>query len=265
MIRQVLKADGRMVPFSKEKIIETCIRTGVDARKAAEIATWVENNAPDGAPSREIYEMVLQRIEQLSAQSGVLFKLRDVIADLDSESFELYAAKVLESDGWKTDWNKLIKGASVEHQVDVVASKAGETWLVECKRHFNPHRWTGLDVMLQVHARLEDIRDGSRRGTNKYDFTGAWIFTNTKFSDHALQYASAKGIRMTGWRTGSPSLEKLVEPAKAFPVTVLNVDTGTKARLLDAKIITVQDILAARRGPVPNWPEIVKMAKSLIK
>ena len=267
MIKHVTKPDGRIVPFSKEKIAETCIRIGVEPKKARQIADWVQRTAPDRSSTRDIYEMVLKRIEQVSEKAGGKFRLREGIADMDPESFELYSSKILEMHGWKTVWNKVLDGASVDHQVDVIASKGKETWLIECKRHFNPHRWTGLGVMLQVQARLEDLQAGyaEKKKTQHYNFTGAWIWTNTKFSNHAKQYAKAKDIRLTGWRSGEHGLEKLVEAVKAFPVTLLKVDTATKSRLLEARLITLKDIVMARRGPVPNWRAIVNKAKVMLQ
>jgi hypothetical protein len=184
---------------------------------------------------------------------------------LDSESFERYTKTVLEQHGWKCSWNQIIVGRSVEHQVDVVAQKGDEAFVVECKRHFNPHRWCGLDVMLQVQARLEDLRDGSLDQKNKYRWVGAWIWTNTKFSEHAKTYAVAKALRMTGWRSGEFGLERLVEDKKVWPVTMLRLDLMTKAKLLSSHVVTVQDVLGIRRAIVPNWTDVVSQAKALLK
>lgn len=259
------KSDGTKVPFDRAKIVETCIRTGLDTRTAKEIADRTESTLPDGATTHQIYDFVKDEMEKLNPKSAALFGLRDAIADLDSESFERYAKSVLEAHGWKCTWNQIVPGRSVEHQVDVIAQKGDETWVIECKRHFNPHRWCGLDVMLQVQARLEDLRDGSFDQKNKYKWAGAWIFTNTKFSEHAKAYATAKAERMTGWRSGEFGLERLVEEKKIWPVTMLKLDLMTKAKLLSSHIITVNDVIATKRSPVPNWTDIITQAKAMAR
>jgi len=264
-IKFVIKSNGTKVAFDRGKIVETCVRAGLDTRTAKEIAEFAERTLPDGATTHQIYDLVMEEIEKRNPKSAALFGLRDAIADLDSESFERYTRAVLEAHGWRCAWNQVIPGRSVEHQVDVVAQKGEETWLVECKRHFNPHRWCGLDVMLQVQARLEDLRDGSFDRKNKYTWTGAWIWTNTKFSEHAKTYANAKAVRMTGWRSGEFGLERLVEAKKVWPVTMLKLDLMTKAKLLSAHIVTVQDILVSKKPALPNWTDIVTQAKALIK
>jgi hypothetical protein len=209
--------------------------------------------------------MLFEELESVSAKSAALFGLRESIADLDSRSFELYSIRVLEANGYICEWDRLVKGRSVEHQVDIIAKKDSEVWLVECKRHFNPHRFTGLDVPLQVQARLEDIQDGFVAGTNRFAFTGAWIFTNTKFSQHAIDYSSAKHIRMTGWRSGEFGLEKLAEPKKVFPVTMLKADLVTKAKLLESQLVTLQDVIGSKKALTPAWAQLVAQAKQVAK
>lgn len=264
-IKFVIKSDGTKVPFDSGKIVETCIRTGLDTRTAKEIAEYAERTLPDGSTTHQIYDLVMEEMEKRNPRSAALFGLRDAIADLDSESFERYTKAVLEAHGWKCMWNQVTPGRSVSHQVDVVAQRDEETWLVECKRHFNPHRWCGLDVMLQVQARLEDLRDGAFDGKNKFKWTGAWIWTNTKFSEHAKTYATAKAERMTGWRSGEFGLERLVESKKAWPVTMLKLDLMTKAKLLSSHVITVQDVLAMKRPILPNWTDVVNLAKAVVR
>ena len=259
------KSDGTKVPFDRAKIVETCIRTGLDTRTAKEIADYTERTLSDGATTHQIYDFVKDEIEKRNPRSAALFGLRDAIADLDSESFERYTKAVLEAHGWKCQWNQITPGRAVEHQVDVIAQRGDETWLIECKRHFNPHRWCGLDVMLQVQARLEDLRDGSFDQKNKYKWTGAWIFTNTKFSEHAKNYATAKAERMTGWRSGEFGIERLVEEKKVWPVTMLKLDLMTKAKLLSSHITTVQDVLAVKRPPLPNWTDVVTQTKIMVR
>lgn len=240
----VVKADGKKEEFSEAKIIKTCIRSGVSAATARNIAKRVASLIQPGATTHKIYTMVLDELDKVNG--ATLFMLREAVANLDPVSFELYVKKVLESHGYKCTWDKLIKGLYVEHQVDVIAVKE-KTFLIECKRHFNPHRFTGLGICLQVQARLDDIMAGSEAGKNNYKFDAAWVVTNTKFSDHAKHYAKGIGIRLTGWRYENQfALDNLIQSSKALPVTILNADASVHRQLLNKKIITLQDLLASR-------------------
>ena len=219
----VIKADGSKQEFSEAKIVNTCVRAGVPQDAAVKIAKKISSSLTNGATTHTIYTMIVDELDTLD--TGSMFMLREAVANLDPESFEIYIKKILEAHGYKCAWNKLIKGKYVEHQVDVIASKE-KNFVVECKRHFNPHRFTGLGICLQVQARLSDIMAGK----SEYNFDAAWVVTNTKFSDHAKHYAKGIGIRLTGWRYENEfSLENLIQNKKMLPVTLLTKPPAEKA------------------------------------
>ncbi len=243
----VIKADGTRQEFMEEKIINTCVRAGLSRRHAKNISQKIHSNAHDGITTHEIFQLISKEIDLLSGKNAYYMDLRDSIARMDSESFEIYTKELLELNGYKASWNKLIKGRYVEHQVDVVASKGGKTFLVECKHHSNPHRFTGLGTCLQVQARMEDINAAGHR------FDGAWIFTNNKFSEHAKTYSKGIGIRLTGWKYENKfSLECLIEEKRAFPVTILDLKKEEIEALLKKRVVTIQDVLQKGRKSNPR-------------
>jgi len=240
----VIKADGTKEKFDKNKIIRTCKRAGVSKEVAKKIANLISKKAYNGISTHEIYKMILTELDKRKDKSSFVYRIREAIANLDPVSFELYAKKVLEAHGYKCKWNLKIQGESIDHQVDIVASLQNKFFYVECKRHSNPHRFTDLGVCLETQARLEDMRNGFKKGKNKYYFDSAWIFTNTKFSEHAKKYSKAKSIRLTGWKyQGDFSLEKMVLSKKIFPITILRTKDEVFKRLLEKKIITISDLL----------------------
>ncbi len=259
----VLKADGKKEEFSQEKITRTCMRAGVSPEAAKSIARKIASSVTEGTTTHKIYTMILDELDKVSTGSSSLFMLRESVANLDPVSFELFVKKVLEAHGYRCLWNKLIKGANVEHQVDVIASNE-KTFLVECKRHFNPHRFTGLNICLQVEARLNDIIEGNKKGKNTYKFDAAWVVTNTKFSDHAKMYAKGVGIRLTGWRYEEQfALERLIESEKILPITVLKCDVSVHRQLLNKKIITLQDLLN-EKPKIPGIKDLTAQARMIL-
>jgi hypothetical protein len=267
----VIKADGSKERFRREKIIGTCLRAGADRFAAERIANRIEKAVSDNTTTHDIYQLIVKELEQLEDKSSILFKLREAVALLDSKSFELYVKKVLEAAGFACEWNRKINGACVTHQIDVIARERsgkiqGEqrTYLVECKRHTNPHRFTGLGTVLQVQARLEDVVDGRAAGKNSSRIDAAWIVTNTKFSDHAKLYARGKGIRLTGWHYEAGwELEKLAQDRKIFPVTILGSGAEVK-EILSRKIVTVGDFLKSKYSRRKNTVEIAGRARKLL-
>lgn len=265
ILQYVTKADGTKEKFEKEKIVQTCMNIDLDQKTSQDIADYIEKTLPDGSSTHKVYETIMAQLESKKVKTAPLFTLRESIADIDSTSFELYTQKILEADGYKCKWNQLMQGASVEHQIDVLAEKNGEIFIVECKRHFNPHRFCGLDVALQVEARLEDIMNGFSSGRQKVKVSGAWIFTNAKFSEHSKMYCKSKNIRMTGWRSGEFGLEEMIKRSNTYPVTILKVDLTTKAALMHAGMLTLRDVIQTGRSNIPNFPDVMQQAKSLIK
>lgn len=240
----VTKFDGRKEEFQKEKIINTCIRAGCSEDVAIKIAEEIENKIYNEISTKEIYEMIKKLLEKYEKTSAKIYTLRDAIANLDPFIFEIFVKRLLESYEYTCEYNKIIRGFAVEHQIDIIArNKNQELILVECKRHRNPHRFCGLDTCLQVYAKFEDILDGFRNNKNSYKFKKAWIITNTKFSEHAKQYASAKGILLTGWKyPENESLELTIQKKALYPVNILKTKKSIIEKIMQSGIIIVKEL-----------------------
>lgn len=242
----VKKADGRKEEFSPDKILNTCMRAGLSRKAAENIVRKVESRLFDGIRTHDIYEMVLKELERIEDRSSMVFRLREAVSEIPSDKFELYVKKLLELYGYKCQWNVLVKGKYVEHQVDILAEKSGKKYLVECKHHINPHRFCGLGIILQVRGRLEDIQDGFRERKNRLNFSAAWVITNTKFSEHAKMYANGRDIMLSGWKyKARNSLENMIQAKKLYPICIIKMDKALKKTLFERDIITIQDAMAA--------------------
>ena len=238
----VIKFDGRKEDFSRDKIIRTCIRVGASRERALQIAEKIEAAAYDGMSTREIYDKVKKELSASQRSSALVYGLRESVSAMDPVMFERFVKKLLEAHGYQCDYNRIISGLCVDHQVDVIARKDVE-YLVECKRHNNPHRFCGLGVCLQVNARLEDIKDGYARKMNTENFARAWIITNTKFSEHAKRYSAAKNIKLTGWKyPDGESFEQMVDSKKLYPVTIIKARKDIIDKMVYNQIITIHDI-----------------------
>ena len=241
----IVKADGSTRQFSFKKLVRSVKRSGANNVQANDVAKSVLKKLPSRVTTNQIYDLIYKELRGARLLPvAQIFSLRRSLSDLSPEEWEKYTAKLFSYYGYTTEWNKIIPGAAVEHQVDVVATKGKKQWLIECKHHYSFHNDTGLGEVLRVQARLEDIQDGFKKKTTKYNFVGAWLVVNTKFSDHAKRYAAAKGLNLSGWRYPDQySLERLIQDQAVFPVTILNVDKKTKNFLLHNGIITIQDLL----------------------
>ncbi|MBI4440962.1 restriction endonuclease [Candidatus Woesearchaeota archaeon] len=243
MIR-ITRADGVVEEFKPAHVLAVCKRLGVPDAIAQAAVRHVLRQLHDHDSTRRIAELVQAA---LPLRYSLLYGLRNAVAAFDSLTFELYCARVLTAHGYTCTHDVIVRGESVEHQVDVIAARGDGLFLVECKHHVNPHRDCGLGEVLQVQARLEDIAAGYRRKMNPYGFTQAWLITNTKFSQHAQQYAAAKNILLSGWRyKGSLSLTKLIEQRQVFPITLLRLPRPVLVYCMRHDILTIPDVRASQ-------------------
>jgi len=239
----VVKFDGRKERFSRKKIINTCVRAGASREVAEKIAKHIESIAYNGISTREIYREILREMDKYEKVASSAYRLREAMAMLPPKAFELFVRRLFEKMGYECESSVIIRGASVEHEVDVVARKQGEMILIECKHHTNPHRFCGLSVTLQVQARLEDILDGFAQGKNRYRFTRAMLVTNTKFSEHAIRYAAAKRIELIGGKTPkNRGLEVMIRENKIYPVTILRTKKSLLRKLLERNVATTEEV-----------------------
>lgn len=239
----IIKADGSKRRFSFKRLLKSIQKSGASRDSADKIAREVLRQLPNEFTSNRLYDLIHKNLKQTNRQVAQIYSLRRALADIPPDIWEKYIAQLFEYYGYQTKWNVIIPGASVEHQVDVIAKKDNKTWLIECKHHYQYHRDTGLGEILQVQARLEDVQDGFKKKTTKYDFYGAWLVTNTRFSDHNKRYADAKNIHLTGWQYPEQySLERLIQDRAIYPVTILYTDMKTKSTLMHNDVLTIQDL-----------------------
>ncbi|MEM5829764.1 MAG: ATP cone domain-containing protein [Candidatus Aenigmatarchaeota archaeon] len=242
----VTKFDGRRQPFDKSKIITTCLRLKANLKQAQNIANQIEKEAYDGIPTSKILELIFSYLKEVKPEIKYRIDLREAISRLRPKpDFELFVAMLLKEYGYSVQVNQIVEGKCVSHEIDAIAVKNGETIFVEVKHHLQPHTYTGVDVMLETQARLEDLKEGFKLHRHGFDFSKALVICNTKFSDHALQYAECKGISYIGWKAPpNAGLEKLIEEKKLYPITLLkSLDFETEQKLGDVGIVTLNQLL----------------------
>lgn len=196
------KYDGSKQLYDRRKVLTSILRIGVKREQVLDILAKVEAKLYDGISTKELYRIVKDEIDwQGLSLPGRLYRLRESLAKMEPGYFEKFIKKILEREKYFCQWNVLVSGFCVGHQIDVIAkSSNGGLFFIEVKRHRNFHRDCGLGEAAELWARLEDLQKGYKSNKNKYNFTTAWLITNTKFSEHAKKYAFCKDLRLTGWR-----------------------------------------------------------------
>jgi hypothetical protein len=239
----VIKANGEKAHFERKKIIHTCKRAGVPNKVAEKIAAKVSDKVRDGTTTKQVLGWVLTELDDYEAHHSSKYDLKRAIAELEpaEHEFERYIEHVLRAHGYKAKWNQIIQGECIEHQIDIVAEKDSEQYLVECKHHLNPHRFCGLGDCLQTWAAFDDIK----KGPKGKEFKNVWLVNNTKFSEHAIRYLKAKNMRATGWNYPKElDLRHLIESKGMYPITILSTEKDLRKRLANASILLVKELVS---------------------
>lgn len=265
----VTKFDGRKQPFSKEKIVRTCLRMHANLQQANDVANKIEKELYDEISTKEILQKIFKYLQEFKPEIKHQIDLREAIALLRPKpDFEQFVSLLLKEYGYRIEANQIIAGRCVEHEVDAIARKNNETILVEIKHHLQPHAYTGISVFLEVRAELEDLLEGYRWKKNNINFSKALVVCNTKISDHAKQYAICKGIEHIGWRfPEEKSLEQMIEEKRFYPITLLkDLDIQTQAKLGDNGIILLKQLIEISLNEIVKKTRIEKQTiEKLIK
>ena len=258
---RVRKRDGRLEEFSREKIIRTCLRAGASRKTAEKVAEEVERKIYDGISTDDVLEMVIELLLQYEYGKGRRYDLKRSILRLGPAgfAFEKFVARLLEEYGYKTETNVVVEGKCVRQEIDVVAEKGSEKYMIECKFHNIPV-YTGLKEAMYTYARFLDVNG----------FTFPWIFTNTRFSDDAKTYAKCMGIRLTGWNyPDGEGIETLLENKHLYPITILKVDKETISIAVNNGLVFCRDVIKAgerklKRLGIREARRLVEEAKEVL-
>ena len=243
---KVVKTTGETEEFNPEKIIKTCLRAGASEELAERIASKVERKSYDGIHTNKILHMTIKLLKKELPQVAARYDLKGSIFRLGPAgfTFEQYVAEILKEYEYTTKTNSIIRGASVDHEIDVIASKQGKNYMIECKYHNMPGIYTGLKVALYTYARFLDLKDGWKRGLSQ-EFNQAWLICNTKFSEDAIQYANHKRLKLIGWKYPvNQGLEVIIEEKKLYPITILrSLDEDSQEKFARIGLILAIDLI----------------------
>lgn len=245
----VKKASGALEPYSRGKLISSCVKAGLAASQAKQVALQVEGNLYDGIETGEIHRMLVEAVRKLNPVAAAKYTLKRAIMRLGPTGFpfETYVSRILEDYGYRAKLRTKIRGRCVEHEVDVLAEKEFPTpvrVMVECKYHNAAGVYTGLKEAMYTYARFLDLQEGGRLGLCE-PVQQAWLITNTKCSEEAKAYAACRGVKVVAWKYPlGAGLEKLIQRRKLYPITILGDLTAQQLeRLSEAHIMLTKDLI----------------------
>lgn len=258
MEKLIQKEDGSQELFDEEKIKTSLLRAGADEKIAESVINKVRNELKeDLVKAKDVYKTALTYLKKKQPPVAIKYTLKKAMMDFGPTGFifEKYIAKILKEYGYKTEIGKTVKGFCVEHEVDVVAEKNSEHYMFECKYHNRNETKSDVKTALYIYARFLDIKKASDENKTNYNFSKAWLATNTKCTTEAIKYANCAGLGIIAWHyPADKNLEYYIENKKLYPVTILpGLRLKQKEKLLDNDVLTIKDLLGTQSEIIGNY------------
>lgn len=258
---QVTKSSGETEQFNEEKLRRSLRRSGADESLIDQIIKDLSTEWHEGITTKSIFKKAFKMLKRRHRTSAARYTLKQAMFDFGPSGFpfEDFFAEVLKHRGFEVETRKILPGACVAHEVDVVAQNKEAFIWVECKYHPIAGSVSNVKIPLYVHSRFRDLE--AYRNHNGGAVSGqkseGWIVTNTRFSDDAMEYGRCAGIHLVGWNYPSKgSLREMVEAANLHPITCLTLLTRhEKTELLNHNIILSKSL--SRPG---IWAEILHLS-----
>jgi len=243
---EITKQTGEKETFSKKKFCDSLKKAGAPKDIVSHVCEQVSSELHPGMTSSDIFRKASSYLLKQNPAAAARYSIKRGVAELGPAGFlfEQYVEVILRTLGYKTRRNVIMRGECVPHEVDVLAKNDKEHVIVEAKYHNETRIKTPVDVVMYADARLQDIARRQKRVEGKYIPHVMWVFTNTRFSSHAVKYAKCRGLRLTGWSypKGS-SLENIIEQHMLYPVTTLpSVDRFSREQFAKHNMMLAQDL-----------------------
>jgi len=236
----VVKATGQKEFFNEEKLRDSIKRAGIPAPLEDKVIAHVKSKLYENIPTSQVYKHITEFLDKAPEKTTIKYSLKQAIMDLGPTGypFEDYVSEILRAKGYATQVRSNLLGKCVTHEIDVIAERINiEKIMIEAKYHNAAGIHTDVHIPLYTKARFDDLKE-------KYKFTKAWLFTNTKITSDALAYAQCVDMGVTSWSyPQNESLRDLIEEEKLYPITILSsLSQAHKQLLLDNHLILVKEI-----------------------
>ncbi|RMG84631.1 MAG: ATPase [Bacteroidetes bacterium] len=244
----VTKLSGEKVPFDAEKLRNSLRRAGASEADVAQIESKIEDFITPGMSTKAIYRKAFALLKKHAAHFAAKYKLKRAIYELGPSGFpfEKFIGAILRASGYAVQVGQIVQGACVQHEVDVIAQKDHQHFMIECKFHSDQRRKCDVKVPLYIHARFLDVEKmWKAQPGHDHKFHQGWVVTNTRFTTDAIQYGLCAGMHLISWDfPAKGSLRDRIDQLKLYPVTTLTTLTKSeKQAILEKGIVLCKELI----------------------
>lgn len=237
----VKKFSGEKEFFSEPKLVRSLEGAGVPSKDAKEIIGKIYGQLYPGITTEEIYRIAFSHLKRRQTYLAARYSLKKAIAQLGPTGFpfERVVGAILSKQGYDVAFDTMVEGASIMHEIDVLAVNDKRRIFAECKYHNRLDNKCDVKVALYVYARSLDIREVFPHTRTEFQ-----LFTNTRFTTDAVKYGHSVGLKLIGWDyPEGDGLKRLIEKHRVHPVTCLTtLSAWDKRWLLEQNVVLCSDL-----------------------
>tara|TARA_R110002049_G_scaffold62255_1_gene166584 strand:+ start:6801 stop:7634 length:834 start_codon:yes stop_codon:yes gene_type:complete len=243
----IVKYSGDVVAFDVDKLINSLRRAQASDEMIQQIVAQVENQIYDGITTKQIYKMAFKMLKGKSRVSASKYKLKKALMELGPSGypFEKLVGKIMEQEGFETKVGVIVQGNCVQHEVDVIAQKNNNHYMIECKYHSDQGRFCNVKIPLYIQSRFLDVeKQWERQNGHESKWHQGGVYTNTRFTTDAIQYGECVGLLLASWDyPRGNGLKDRIDNLGLHPLTALTTLTKTeKTKLLDTGIVLCKEL-----------------------
>lgn len=244
----IKKNNGELELFSFQKLKKSLQKSGVSIEEAERIIISIKPSLYDGITSKEIYKKAYRLLKKTNRIYASKYSLKRAIFDLGPTGypFEKLIGALLKEKGYQTQVGIILPGACVTHEIDVLATKNGNTYAIECKFHASSSTVSNVKVPLYINSRFLDIQQQWNNDIQKTTYLKqGWLVTNTRFSEDAINYGKCIGLTLLSWDyPKNNGIKDQISEYSLYPITTLTTLTKReKVLLIENNIIITKKLL----------------------
>ena len=244
---KIIKATGEEASYEPEKIVRSLERAGASQEIIKEVLSETEKELFEGIHTKAMYKIVFRNLKKLSHGTAGKYHLKNAIMELGPTGFpfENFIAALFEAEGYQTLTDQIVQGHCVQHEVDVVAEKDNNHFMMECKFHGTSGNICDVKHALYVHARFLDVeKTWLNKPGHAQEFHQGWLVTNTRLSGDAERYGKCVGMGLLSWNyPQGDSLRERIDRNGLYPITCLtSLSKHEKQVLLNKKVVLCRTV-----------------------
>ncbi|MEM0518916.1 restriction endonuclease [Aequorivita flava] len=243
----IKKYSGEYEAFDVNKLINSLRRSRADEDIIQDIARKVQEQIEEGMTTKKIYQLAFKMLKAKSRVSASKYKLKKALMELGPTGFpfEKLVGKLLAHEGFDTEVDVIVQGNCVQHEIDVIAQKDNNHYMIECKYHSDQGRVCNVKIPLYINSRFLDVeKKWERQKGHDTKLHKGGLYTNTRFTSDAVQYGKCVGLLLTSWDYPMDNgLKDRIDKSGLHPLTAITTLTkAEKTKLLDKGLVLCKEL-----------------------